>query len=248
MTSRDLQVIDVALFACLEDNYGLLVRDPASGAVAAIDTPDASRIMAELDARGWRLTHILNTHWHDDHVGGNLALKARYGATVIAPEAERDRIPGVDVGVAGGTVFDFGTLPVTVIATPGHTLGHVVYYFSTAQMLFPGDTLFAMGCGRLFEGTADQMWVNMQMLAALPPETIVYAAHEYTLGNARFAATIEPENPDVAARLATVRDLRARDMPTMPFTIGDERATNPFMRAESPQEMGHRRVAKDNFR
>lgn len=246
--SKALRTLDISSFPCLEDNYGILMHDPASGAVASIDAPDAERIMGELDARGWHLTHILNTHWHDDHVGGNLTLKARYGAKVIGPDAERERIPGIDIGVADGASFDFGTLPVTVMATPGHTLGHVVYHLPTASTLFSGDTLFPMGCGRLFEGTAAQMWGSMQSLAALPPETTVYAAHEYTLANARFAASIDRHDVDVSRRLAKVRDLRANGRTTMPFSIADERATNPFMRAGSAEELGRRRRAKDEFR
>lgn len=240
--------IEIALFACLQDNYGILVRDRATGAVAAIDTPDAARISEELGARGWALTHILNTHWHDDHTAGNLMLKAGHAARVIVPEAEYDRIPGADIGVSDGATFDLGATPVTVIATPGHTLGHIVYHLPTARTLFAGDTLFAMGCGRVFEGTPDQMWGNMQMLATLPPATIVYGAHEYTLGNARFAATIEPDNADVARRLAAVAELHDRGEPTIPFTIAEELATNPFIRAGSAEEFARRRLAKDDFR
>jgi hydroxyacylglutathione hydrolase len=248
MTTMTDATIEILIFPCLDDNYGLLLRDTASGQVAAIDTPDADRIAAELDERGWGLNLILNTHWHHDHVDGNLALKDRYGATVVGPDAERDRIPGIDLPVAEGATLQLGETAIAVIETPGHTLGHIVYHLPDAGALFVGDTLFAMGCGRLFEGTAEQMWANMERLAALPPETIVYCAHEYTQGNARFAATIEPDNRDLQARIARVDAARARNEPTVPFTIADERATNPFMRAGSAAELGRRRLAKDNFR
>lgn len=240
--------VDIVLFPCLEDNYGLLVRDRASGQVAAIDTPDPDRIAAELDARGWGLALILNTHWHHDHVGGNQALKDRYGAIVVGPAAERDRVPGFDLPVAQGAVLRLGDTAINVLETPGHTLGHVAFYLPIPGALFVGDTLFAMGCGRLFEGTAEQMWGNMERLSALPPETLVYCAHEYTHGNARFAATIEPDNPALLARIAQVDAARARGEPTVPFTIADERATNPFMRAGSADELGRRRLAKDDFK
>lgn len=247
MTTIPTATVDVVLFPCLDDNYGLLVRDRATGKVAAIDTPDADRIAAELDARGWGLDLILNTHWHHDHVGGNHALQARYGATITAPAAERGKIPVIDHAVADGDVIRLGETAIAVIGTPGHTLGHVVYHMPEAGAVFVGDTLFAMGCGRLFEGTAEQMWGNMKRLSALPPETLVYCAHEYTQGNARFAVTIEPDNAVLAMRIAIVDATRAQGLPTVPFTIADERATNPFMRAGSAAEMGRRRLAKDSF-
>ncbi|MGU3392047.1 hydroxyacylglutathione hydrolase [Sphingomonas sp. M1A8_2b] len=242
MTSPSIEIV---LFACLEDNYGFLVRDRATDRVATIDTPDAARIAAELDRRGWGLDLVLNTHWHDDHVGGNLPLKARYGARIVAPAVEADRIPGVDIGVGDGATVALGDTIFTVMETPGHTVGHVAY--ATPGTIFVGDTLFAMGCGRLFEGSASQMWGNMVRLSALPPETTVYCAHEYTEANARFALHVEPENAALRKRAEHVAALRARGAPTIPFTIADERASNPFMRAGSAEILAERRRAKDMF-
>ena len=239
--------VEVVLFSCLQDNYGLLIRDMATGRVAAVDTPDAERIAYEVERRGWSLDIILNTHWHDDHVGGNMALKLQYGATIHGPEAERDRIGTLDAAVRAGEIIDLGETRIEVLATPGHTLGHVVYHIPAAGLIFVGDTLFAMGCGRLFEGTAEQMWGNMEMFAALPPDTTVYCAHEYTSGNGRFAAAMEPGNHAIAQRNAHVAAARDRGEPTVPFTIADECATNPFMRAGSSERLRELRLAKDDF-
>ncbi len=240
--------IEIAMFPCLDDNYGFLLRDRESGRVATIDTPDAGRIAEELDRRGWSLDLILNTHWHADHVGGNAALKARYSAWVVAPAAEADRIDTADELVEEGSVVMLGAIRIDVLATPGHTLGHVIYHLPTAGVAFVGDTLFAMGCGRLFEGDAAQMWRNMERLAALPEDTIVYCAHEYTQSNGRFAATVEPDNQALMTRLEEVAALRTQGLPTLPTSIAAERATNPFMRAGSAEELARRRQAKDAFR
>jgi len=221
--------IDIRQFACLSDNYGFLVRDRETGACAAVDTPDADAIVRELDAAGWTLTHILNTHHHWDHAGGNEALKARFGATVVGPAGET--IPGRDVAVSGGETVRLGASAARVIATPGHTAGHVAYHFAKARVVFVGDTLFALGCGRLFEGTPAEMWSSLSALAGMPPDTRVYCAHEYTRANARFALTVDPHNPRLAERAAEIDALRERGAPTVPTTIGLELATNPFLRA-----------------
>lgn len=225
--------IEVHQFPCLADNYGFLVRDRATGTTASIDSPDAGAIARQLDARGWRLDYILNTHHHGDHAGGNLALKARYGCTVVAARDDAARIPGADVLVGDGERFALGSQQATVLATPGHTRGHICWWFPDAAVVFVGDTLFAMGCGRLFEGTATQMWQSLRRLMALPDDTSVYCAHEYTWANGRFALTVEPGNAALAARVAEVGAARAAGQPTVPTTVGAERATNPFVRADS---------------
>ena len=231
-------MLDIRQFPCLNDNYGYLIRDMETNAVAAIDTPDPEAINAELDAAGWRLTHILNTHHHWDHAGGNLALKEKWGCEIIGPRAEAERIPGIDRPVGEGDAVALGASTARVFDTPGHTAGHIVYYFanalSDAGAAFVGDTIFAMGCGRLFEGTPGQMWASLNKIAALPPETKLYCAHEYTQGNARFALTVEPGNAALQARAETVDALRAAGTPTVPTTLAEELATNPFLRAEAP--------------
>lgn len=240
--------LEIALFPCLSDNYGLLLHDPESGQTACIDTPDAEEIARQCEAREWQLTDIWNTHHHWDHTGGNEALKARYGLTIIGPDMIKGRIPGLDKGVGEGDRFMFGKHTVHVWHTPGHTKDHIVYYVPDAGSVFVGDTLFVMGCGRLFEGTADQMYTSLAKLAALPPETKVYCAHEYTLSNAAFAKTVEPENSELLEALASAKERRDRGDPTVPTTIGDELATNPFMRAKSAEHLGRIRAAKDNFK
>lgn len=223
--------LTVRLVPCLEDNYGFLLRDEESGEVASVDSPDAEPILQALDERGWRLTAIFNTHKHGDHIGGNEALRQRTGAKVIGPSevAERthvDRMVGNGDKVAlGGTEFE-------VLDTGGHTLGHVSYFSPGAKVAFVGDTLFAMGCGRLFEGTPEQMWTSLSRLAALPEDTRVYCAHEYTSANARFALTVD-SSPELAERADTIFAARARCESTIPTTIGLERSTNPFLRAPS---------------
>lgn len=219
-------------FPCLNDNYGFLIRDRATGAVATIDTPDANAINAALDAEGWRLTHILNTHHHWDHAGGNLALKDKWRCEIIGPRAEAARIPGLDRPVGEGDVVRFGDSRALVRDTPGHTSGHIIYYFAEDGVAFVGDTIFAMGCGRLFEGTPDEMWASLSKIAALPPETKLYCAHEYTQANASFALTVDPHNEDLRARARDIDRLRAQGIPTVPTTVAQELATNPFLRAE----------------
>lgn len=226
--------LEVHRFPCLADNYGFLVHDAASGATAAIDTPEAEPILRELEAKGWALTHIFNTHHHRDHVGGNLALKAKTGCRIVGPAADAHRIPGFDEGVSDGDEIRLGTRRVRVVETPGHTLGHIVYYFLDDGVAFVGDTLFAMGCGRLFEGSPEQMWASLQKITAWPDDTRLYCAHEYTQANARFALTVEPDNEALKRRAEEVDRLRAAGMPTVPTTVGLEKATNPFLRAASP--------------
>lgn len=241
-------------FPCLSDNYGFLVRDEATGKVAAIDTPDAEAILAELGRLGWPLDMILNTHWHPDHAGGNEAIKTATGATIAGP-AEVTRIAPLDRALRDGDVVMLGETRLQVIDTGGHTLGHISYHDAENAIAFVGDTLFALGCGRLFEGTAEQMWASLQRLTALPDETAVYCAHEYTASNARFALAVD-NAPETKARAEGVFAARDRGEPTVPTTIGAEKATNPFLRAPllrphaaSPaQAFGDIRAAKDAFK
>jgi len=226
--------IQVHMFPCLEDNYGYLVHDPETGATATIDTPEVEPIERALRETGWQLTHILNTHHHFDHAGGNLDLKDKTGCTIVGPRADAARIPGIDVEVGDGDTFLLGNQAATVFDTPGHTSGHIVYYFSKCGVAFVGDTLFALGCGRLFEGTPEQMWNSMQKLLKLPDDTTVYCAHEYTQANANFAVTVDPDNSALQTRAGEIAALRAANKPTIPTSIGLERATNPFMRPDSP--------------
>ena len=219
---------------CLEDNYGYLIRDAATGVTASVDTPSASAILAALTQKGWKLDFILNTHHHDDHAGGNLELKERTGCRIVGPRADSARIPGIDIAVGNGDVVEVGSRRARVLDTPGHTRGHIVYVFDADHAAFVGDTLFAMGCGRLFEGTPAQMWDSLQKLLPLPDETRVYCAHEYTQKNAHFALSVEPDNADLVARVAEVDKARAMGLPTVPSTMGRERRTNPFLRPDSP--------------
>lgn len=228
-----MSALAIHMFPVLSDNYGYLLHDEASGATAAVDTPDAAEIAAQLAAKGWRLTHILNTHHHADHAGGNLELKRTTGCTIVGPRADAARIPGIDVAVGDGDVVELGTHRATVFDTPGHTRGHIVYHFAAARAAFVGDTLFAMGCGRLFEGTPAQMWSSLQKILQWPDETRLYCAHEYTQSNARFALSVEPQNRALQERAATVARLRAAGQATVPTLLAEERATNPFLRPQS---------------
>lgn len=226
--------MDIHLIPAFSDNYIYLLRDPASGAVGVVDPGDADPVTAELERRGWRLTAIFNTHHHNDHIGGNAALKERYGATVIGARADAHRIAGLDTALDEGDTVAFGGETAAVIAVPGHTSGHIAFHFPESKALFCGDTLFSLGCGRLFEGTAEQMWHSLGKLRALDDDTRVYCGHEYTQSNARFALTIEPDNADLRARAGEIATLRAEGRPTIPTTIGLERRTNPFLRADVP--------------
>lgn len=225
---------EIHQFICLKDNYGVLVRDPATGAVATIDAPNGDEVAAALRSKGWKLTHILNTHRHGDHTDGNLPLKTATGCTIIGPRGEADQVPGIDKAVGDGDTFMLGSIEVRVLDTPGHTKGHITFWMPSAGVAFAGDTLFAMGCGRVFEGNAEQMWNSLSKLAALPPATKVYCGHEYTLANAKFALTIEPENEKLQARVKETEAQRARGEMTLPTTIAVELETNPFLRAKSP--------------
>ena len=240
-------MIEVVRIPALSDNYIWLAHDAASGDTVVIDPAVADPVLAEADARGWRIGQIWNTHWHGDHTGGNAGIKAATGCTITGPAAERARIPTLDRAVGEGDAVHLGDWRGDVIAVPAHTAGHIAYHLPEAGIVFVGDTLFAMGCGRLFEGTAEQMWANMQRLAALPPETIVYCAHEYTQANGRYARVAEPDNAQITRRMQQVDALRARGEATVPTTIALEQATNPFLRAGSAEELGRRRAAKDVF-
>jgi len=230
----------------LNDNYVWLIHDPASGETAAVDPSVGPPVLDAAEARGWPITQVLNTHWHPDHTGGNQAIHAATGALVTGPEEVR-RVYQPDRVVGKGDRVTLGSWEADVWAIPAHTAGHISYYFERASAVFVGDTLFAMGCGRLFEGTAAQMHANLQRLAALPEDVRVYCGHEYTLANARFAVTVEPDNQALADRLRRVEAARDRGEVTLPTTIGEERATNPFMRARSVEEFARLREMKDSF-
>jgi hydroxyacylglutathione hydrolase len=241
-------MVEIVRIAALSDNYIWLVHEPASGETIVVDPAIAEPVLGEAGRRGWKIGQIWNTHWHPDHTGGNAAIKEATGCTVTGPAAEAERIPTLDRLVAEGDRVSLGALQAHVLEVPAHTAGHIAYHLPQAGIVFVGDTLFAMGCGRLFEGTAEQMHSNLQRLAQLPPETGVYCAHEYTLSNARFAATVEPENQVVARRLQEVIALREAGEATVPTSIALELATNPFMRAGSAEELALRRAGKDSFK
>ena len=226
---------ETRLFRCLKDNFGVLVHDPASGATAAIDAPEAAPIEAALAASGWKLSDILITHHHYDHTDGIRELKQRHGARVVAPRDEAAKISAVDEAVGSGDTVTVGTLEAQVIATPGHTLGQINYYFPAAKLLFAGDTLFSIGCGRVIEGTPQMMWESLKKLRGLPGATRIYCGHEYTQANIRFAHTIEPDNMALIARAAEAAEQIAHHQPTIPTTLDAEKAANPFLRADDPE-------------
>jgi hydroxyacylglutathione hydrolase len=225
--------LEIHQFPCLSDNYGVLIRDAGAGVVASIDAPDAATVKKALAEKGWRLTHILTTHHHADHTDGNLALKRETNCTIFGPRGEAEKIPGLDTAVGEGDTFAFGGFSVRVLDTPGHTAGHITYWLPAAAVAFAGDTLFAIGCGRVNEGTHQTMWSSLQKIAALPPVTRIYCGHEYTLANAKFALTIEPENEALQKRLKEVEVLRNAGKPTLPTRIDIELETNPFLRPHS---------------
>ncbi len=242
----------VRQFPCLSDNYGFLIRDEETGVTACIDTPDADAILLEAEAAGWRLSFILNTHWHLDHAGGNARVKEATGALIIGP-SEVSRIAPIDRVVVDGDTVMLGSTRLKVMDVGGHTSGHIAYYDQADAIAFVGDTLFAMGCGRLFEGTPEQMWQSLQKLAVLPEATAVYCAHEYTAANARFALTVD-DDPAVRARADEIFADREHGIATVPTTIGAEKATNPFLRAPllrpnlaPAQAFAEIRAAKDVF-
>jgi len=226
---------EIKLFRCLQDNYGVLIHDAASGATAAIDAPEAAPVEAALKATGWKLTDILVTHHHGDHTGGIAELKAKHRCRVVAPAAEAGKIPMIDETVGEGDVVKVGGLEARVIETPGHTAGHITYWFAADKLAFAGDTLFSIGCGRVIEGTPQMMWESLKKLRALPDDTRVYCGHEYTLANIKFAQTIEPENATLKARAAEAAKQIADGRWTIPTTIAQEKAANPFLRADVPE-------------
>lgn len=258
---RPQQPLEIVVFPMLSDNYGFLLHDPATGDTAVVDPAEADAALTACAAQGWRLTHILNTHHHGDHVGGNLALKAATGCTIIGPAYDRDRIPGIDVAVDEASGADFGGRHAQVFFVPGHTRGHIAYWFAADKALFCGDTLFSLGCGRLFEGTPQQMWSSLLKLRALPGDTRVYCAHEYTQSNARFALTAEPENAALRRHAEKVAAARSAGTFTIPSDLATEKACNPFLRADQPdlrrrfgsaeasdaEVLGAIRAAKDRF-
>ena len=227
-------MLQIHQFECLSDNYGYLIHDPASGETAAIDTPDADEYLKQAAAKGWTITQIWNTHWHPDHAGGNLAIKEATGCTITGPKNEADKIPGIDRQVATGDTVTLGDTSATVIDVPGHTLGHIAFHIESESTAFVGDAVFALGCGRVFEGNPAMMWESLSKLKALPANTTLYCAHEYTAANAKFAITIEPDNPALQAYVAEITEKRARNEPTVPMPLSRELDTNPFLRADSP--------------
>ena len=253
-------MLQVHQFPCLSDNYGYLLHDPASRETACIDTPDADAYLREARAKGWRITAIWNTHWHPDHAGGNANIKAATGCTIVAPAIDAPKIEGVDRTLVDGDVVRIGVHDARVIDVGGHTMGHIAYYLPDAGIAFVGDSLFALGCGRMFEGTAPQFWASLSRLKTLPPETTLYCAHEYTQSNASFALHADPDNTALKDYAAEVERKRAAGQPTVPMGLARELATNPFLRADTP-EMQARwggntppetfaaiRAAKDSFR
>lgn len=223
--------LEIVTIPCLSDNYAFLAHDAASGETALIDAPEAEPILAELSRRGWSLSHVLLTHHHFDHVDGLGDILAKHLARTVGAAADAHRLPPLDVHVNEGDTFSVGGEPVHVLDVSGHTVGHIAFHLPQSKAVFTADSLMALGCGRLFEGTADQMWTSLSKLAALPDETIVYSGHEYTQANGTFAETIEPENPDLQARIADIARARAADKPTVPSSLALEKATNPFLRA-----------------
>jgi hydroxyacylglutathione hydrolase len=256
-------VLQIERVPCLSDNYSWLLHEPAAGVTAVVDPAEVAPVVEALRAKGWKLTHILNTHHHFDHVGGNEALKAQFGATIVGPAADAGRIPGIDVQLKDGDRYQLGAAELVCYDTPGHTRGHVTYHFPTSKALFPGDTLFSLGCGRLFEGTPAQMWMSLSKFAGLPEDTRVFCAHEYTQSNARFAMHVDGDNADLQRMAADIDAKRAAGQPTVPSLLGDERKCNPFLRPSSPaireklgvapgasdaEAFGAIRSAKDTFR
>ncbi len=227
--------LNVELIPCLTDNYAYLVNDAGEGFCAVVDPSEPEPVRKALASRGLRLTHILNTHHHFDHTGGNLPLKEEFGAVIVGPEKDRDRIPGIDIGVSEDAPWRLGTHTARILEIPAHTRAHIAFAFENDDAVFTGDTLFAMGCGRLFEGTPHMMWNSLSKLMRLEENMAVYCGHEYTLNNGRFALTLEPGNEQLQSRVAEVQRLREKSLPTIPSTIDIELRTNPFLRPNSAE-------------
>ncbi|MBB4154327.1 hydroxyacylglutathione hydrolase [Sphingomonas jinjuensis] len=239
--------LEVVRIPVLSDNYAWLIHDPASNETVAVDPGEAQPLLDAAAARGWSIGQVWTTHWHPDHTGGNEAMREA-GARITGPGAERAKIPTLDVEVGEGDTVRIGDHVARVMAVPGHTQGHIAFHLADDGIVFTGDTLFAMGCGRLFEGTPDDMYANMLRYAAMPDSTLVYCGHEYTQSNGRFALTAEPDNQAIVERMRVVDDLRTRGEATIPTTISEERATNPFLRAPSAEKLGELRRGKDGFK
>ncbi|QSB02248.1 hydroxyacylglutathione hydrolase [Methylomonas sp. EFPC1] len=224
-------MLEILQIPVLQDNYIYLLQDTYSGLTAVIDPAVADPVIDVLVEKSWQLDYIFNTHHHSDHIGANLQLKQQTGCKIVGSAADQARIPGIDILLGDGDLVKLGNQCFQVIDTPGHTVGHIVYYSADSQALFCGDTLFSLGCGRLFEGSAEQMWHSLEKLKALPAETRIYCAHEYTAANGLFALSVDPDNPQLRQRIDQVAELRQQNRPTLPSTIGLELATNPFFRA-----------------
>ena len=235
-------MLQIHQFPCLSDNYGYLAHDPETGETTAIDTPDAAEYLKQAATKGWTITQIWNTHWHPDHAGGNLAIKDATGASITGPAGEAEKIPGIDRQVKTGDTVTLGNITAHVIDVPGHTLGHIAFHIPEEKTAFVGDAVFALGCGRVFEGTPEMMWESLSKLKTLPAETELYCAHEYTAANAKFAITVDPDNAALAAYVDEIHTKRANDEWTVPTLLSRELETNPFLRADNPalqNSMGH---------
>ncbi|GAA6199352.1 hydroxyacylglutathione hydrolase [Aquicoccus sp. SU-CL01552] len=231
--------LEILTIPCLSDNYAFLAHDPASGETALVDAPEAAPILTALSDKGWRLTQVLLTHHHWDHVEGLADILAAHPAKVTGAAADAHRLPPLDAALREGDLVQIGAETGQVIDVSGHTVGHVAYHFPDSRALFTADSLMALGCGRVFEGTMAQMWASLSKLAALPPETVIYSGHEYTQANGRFAETIDPDNPALQQRIRDIAAARAEDKPTVPSTLALELATNPFLRAGDPAIQAH---------
>ena len=247
MQRKSQDMLEIIRIPVLSDNYVWLVHEAQSGETMVVDPAVAAPVLEEAESRGWKITQIWNTHWHPDHTGGNAEIKQATGCHISGPAAEHARIPTLDTLLKEGDIVKLGDVEAQVIEVPAHTAGHIAFHVADENAVFVGDTLFAMGCGRLFEGTAAQMFDNMKRLSKLPGETMVYCAHEYTESNGRYAVVAEPDNEALTARMDAVLAARAKGEATVPTTIALEQATNPFMRAVSAEQLAERRAAKDAF-